>query len=79
MALYGAHRFPVQGDLSLLNKLHTYLLHPGAILMLFLSALGLWGTAIAAVYATALFIMLYMSAYLFLQIITGLLEHNASS
>ena len=72
-------RFPVQGDLSLLNKLHTYLLHPGAIIMLFLGALGLWGTVIGAVYATALFIMLYMSAYLFLQIITGLLEHKSSS
>jgi len=55
------------------------LLHPGAIIMLFLSALGLWGTVIGAVYATALFIMLYMSAYLFLQIITGLLEHKSSS
>ena len=40
---------------------------------------GVWGKSIGAVYATALFIMLYMSAYLFLQVITGLLEHNASS
>ena len=72
-------RFPVQSELNFLNKLHTYLLHPGAIIMLFLGALGLWRTVIGAVYATALFIMLYMSAYLFLQIITGLMEHKSSS
>jgi hypothetical protein len=72
-------RFRIGSDLSFLNKLHTYLLHPGAIIMLFSSAFGAWGKSAGAVYATALFIMLYMSAYLFLQIITGLLEHNASS
>jgi len=47
--------------------------------MLFFGAFGVWGISAGAVYATALFIMLYMSAYLFLQIITGLLEYNASS
>jgi len=72
-------RFPLHGQSTFLNKLHTYLVHPGAVIILFLGALGLWGTAIGAVYATALFIMLYMSSYLFLQTITGLLEHKASS
>ncbi len=72
-------RFRIGSDLRFLNKLHTYLVHPGAIVMLFFGAFGVWGESTGAVYATALFIMLYMSAYLFLQIITGLLEHNASS
>jgi len=71
-------RFRDRGDLSFLNKLHTYFVHPGTIIVLFCGALGLWGTAVDAVYATALFIMLYMSAYLFLQVITGLLEHKTS-
>ena len=72
-------RFRIGSDLSFLNNLHTYLVHPGAIIMLFFGAFGVWGRSIGAVYATALFIMLYMSAYLFLQVITGLLEHNTSS
>ena len=72
-------RIPIRSDLSFLNKLHTYLVHPSSIIMLFFGAFGVWGESTGAVYATALFIMLYMSAYLFLQIITGLLEHNASS
>lgn len=71
-------RFRIGSDLRFLNKLHTYLVHPSAIIMLFSGAFGVWGKSTGAVYATALFIMLYMSAYLFLQIITGLLKHNAS-
>ena len=70
-------RFRQMRNLSLLNKLNTYLVHPSAIIVLFLGAVGVWGNSTGAVYATALFTMLYMSSYLFLQIITGLLDHKA--
>ena len=70
-------RFRIGRDLSFLNKLNTYLIHPSAIIVLLLGAIGVWGNSTGAVYVTALFIMLYMSAYLFLQIIIGLLERNA--
>ena len=70
-------RFHQMQNLSLLNRLNTYLFHPGAIVVLILGAAGIWGDSTGAVYATALFTMLYMSSYLFLQIITGLLDHKA--
>ena len=41
---------------------------------LFAGMIGLWGNLAGAVYLTALFIMLCMSAYLFLQIILDLLD-----
>lgn len=69
-------RFPVWGSLSLLNKVNTAVLHPGSVIVLALGAIGVWGGFIASVYISALFVMLYMSAYLFLQIIIGLLEDN---
>jgi hypothetical protein len=71
-------RFRQMRSLSLLNKVNTYLIHPGAVFVLFLGAAGVWGTSIGAAYVTALFTMLYMSSYLFLQIIIGLLDHKAS-
>ena len=72
-------RFPVWNALSWVNKFHTAVVHPGSAAALLLGSLGLWGSATPAVYVTALLIMLYMSAYLFLQIIVGLLEDSASS
>ena len=71
-------RFSSQSELRLLNKLNTYALHPAAICVLLLGAFGLWGRLTGAVYATALFVMLYMSAYLFLQIVTGFLQGSES-
>jgi len=71
-------RFSSQSELSLLNKLNTYALHPAAIATLLLGAFGLWGSRAGAAYATALFVMLYMSAYLFLQIVTGFLKDSES-
>jgi len=67
-------RFQVWDTLSTLNKLHTVVLHPGSATCLLLGIFGLWGTYTPAVYVTMLFIMLYMSAFLFLQIITDLLD-----
>ena len=72
-------RFQVWDTLSFLNKIHTVVMHPGSVVCLLLGMSGLWGTYTAAVYVTALFIMLYMSAFLFLQIITDLLGHQAGS
>ena len=72
-------RFRVWDSLSFLNKVNTAVLHPGAIIILFAGALGLWGEFTDAVYVTALFIMLYMSAYLFLQIIVDLLDTEMRS
>jgi hypothetical protein len=67
-------RFQVWDTLSTLNKLHTVVLHPGSAICLLLGIFGLWGIYAPAVYVTMLFIMLYMSAFLFLQIITDLLD-----
>lgn len=72
-------RFPVWRDLSLLNKINTTVIHPGSAAMLVLGALGVWDTFTEAVYISALFVMLSMSAYLFLQIIVGLLDQSESS
>jgi len=72
-------RYRIGDALTTLNKLNTYVVHPGTIIALFLGAFGVWGNSVGAVYATALFIMLYMSAYLFLQIITGLLKQKRIS
>lgn len=72
------NRFPVWESLSFLNKANTVVFHPGGAIVLLLGAFGLWGERTAAVYVTALFVMLYMSAYLFLQVIVGLLEDDAS-
>jgi hypothetical protein len=72
-------RFRVWGSLSLLNKVNTAVVHPAAIVLLFAGMIGLWGRFTEAVYVTALFIMLYMSAYLFLQIIIDLLDAQPES
>ena len=72
-------RFLVWNSLSLLNKANTAVLHPGSVIVLFLGAAGVWGRFNAAVYVSALFVMLYMSAYLFLQIIISLLDENQGS
>jgi hypothetical protein len=69
-------RFPVWGSLSWLNKVNTAVLHPGSVIVLVLGAIGVWGKFSASVYISALFVMLCMSAYLFLQIIIDLLEDN---
>ena len=62
-----------------LNKVNTVVVHPGAIILLLTGTLGIWGKFTDAVYVTALFIMLYMSAYLFLQIIVDLLDTEPGS
>ena len=72
-------RFPVWNALSLLNKANTAFFHPASFIVLLLGAFGLWGELVAAVYISALFVMLYMSAYLFLQIIVGLLDESRSA
>lgn len=69
-------RFPIWGSINLVNKLNTAAVHPGAIVLLVLGAFGVWAERADAVYVTALFIMLYMSAHLFLQIIVDLLKHT---
>lgn len=72
-------RFRVWGSLALLNKVNTALVHPAAIISLIVGMTGFWGESTDAVYVTALFIMLYMSAYLFLQIIIDLLDTQPES
>lgn len=72
-------RFKVWGSLNTINKLNTAVLHPVSIVCLLLGAFGVLGAHTSAVYVTALFVMLYMSALLFLQIITGLLDDQAGS
>jgi hypothetical protein len=67
-------RFRVWDTLSAINKLNTVVVHPGSVVCLFLGSIGVWGIYTSAVYVTALFMMLYMSALLFLQIIIGLLD-----
>lgn len=72
-------RFRVWKTLSTINKLNTAVVHPASIVCLFLGSFGVWGMYTSAVYVTALFIMLYMSALLFLQIIIGLLDDQTGS
>ena len=72
-------RFRVWDSLALLNKVNTVLVHPIAFILLFVGMAGFWGKSVGAVYVTALFIMLYMSAYLFLQIIIDLLDTQSES
>ena len=72
-------RFRVWGHLTVMNKLNTTFGHPGSIALLVGGVLGFWGELTDAVYITALFIMLAMSAYLFLQIIVGLLDASTES
>jgi hypothetical protein len=69
----------VWDSLALLNKVNTVLVHPTAFILLFVGMTGFWGESVEAVYVTALFIMLYMSAYLFLQIIIDLLDTQSES
>lgn len=71
-------RFPVWDALSRVNKVNTAVVHPGSALALLLGSFGFWGMATPATYVTALLVMLYMSAYLFLQIIVGLLDDKAA-
>ena len=72
-------RFRVWNSLSLVNKVNTAVVHPATFTSLFAGMLGLWGSLTGAVYLTALFIMLCMSAYLFLQIILELLDTQAET
>ena len=60
--------------MSYLNKFHTYVLHPGSILALIFCGLGFFDETLGAIYATALFITLYMSGYLFYQIVMSFSE-----
>ncbi len=73
------NQFRIWGSLSLLNKVNTAVVHPASIILLLAGMIGLWGRLTEAVYVTALFIMLYMSAYLFLQIIIDLLDTKPES
>jgi hypothetical protein len=72
-------RFPVWGSLSLGNKINTAVIHPASFVSLFAGMIGLWGQLIAPFYLTALFVMLCMSAYLFLQIILELLDSKTDT
>jgi len=60
-------------SMTLLNKLNSYVIHPIAIGALLLSGLGVWGQLVGAVYTTVLFVNLYFSAFLFLQVVAGIL------
>lgn len=71
-------RFRVWRSINLINKLNTAIVHPGSVILLALGALGVWSEWTDAVYVTALFVMLYMSAHLFLQIIVDLLNHQGN-
>ena len=72
-------RFKVWDTLSTTNKVNTAVIHPASVICLLLGTFGVWEKYTSAVYVTALFIMLYMSAFLFLQIITGLLDDQTGS
>ena len=54
-------------------------IQPIAIGALLLSGLGVWGQLVGAVYTTALFVNLCFSAFIFLQIVAGILgdKHKA--
>ena len=60
-------------SMTLQNKLNANVIQPIAIGALLLSGLGVWGQLVGAVYTTALFLNLYFSAFLFLQIVAGIL------
>ena len=69
-------RFRIWGSINLVNKINTAVVHPVSTTLLILGALGVWSEWTDAVYITALFIMLYMSAHLFLQIIVDLMNRQ---
>lgn len=67
-------RFGSIKSLSFLNKFNTYVVHPASIAVLVLGLIGALGDLVGAAYATTLFVMLYMSAYLFFQIVISFLK-----
>lgn len=69
-------QFRVWNSLAFINKVNTAVVHPAALILLFVGMTGYWGKSTEAVYITALFILLYMSAILFLQIIIDLLVNS---
>lgn len=72
-------RFGSTKDLSFLNRFNTYIVHPVSVAVLVLAFSGAWGDRVSAVYATTLFVMLYMSAYLFFQIVINFLKDRKNS
>lgn len=67
-------RFGSWRRLSFLNRFNTYAVHPASVVVLVLGSIGIWGELVSAVYATTLFVMLYMSAYLFFQVVMSVLR-----
>lgn len=74
-----SRRFGSIKRLSFLNRFNTYVVHPVSVAVLVLGLIGAWGDWVSAVYATTLFVMLYMSAYLFFQIVLSFLNDRKSS
>lgn len=72
-------RFGSIQRLSFLNKFNTYVVHPASIAALVLGSIGALGGRVGATYATTLFVMLYMSAYLFFQIVISFLKDRKNS
>jgi hypothetical protein len=72
-------RFGSIEGLSFLNRFNTYVVHPVSVSVLVLGFIGAWGGQVSAVYATTLFVMLYMSAYLFFQIVMSFLKDRKNS
>lgn len=73
------NRFGSIQRLSFLNKFNTYVAHPASIAALLLGLIGVLGDLVSAAYAAALFVMLYMSAYLFFQIVVSFLKDRKNS
>ena len=68
-------RFGVSfADMHITNKINAFMVHPASILGLLSGALGLWGSLVDRVYATAVLIMLFLSGLLFVQIVIALLQ-----
>ena len=61
-------------SLPLLNKLNTFGVHPISILALALGALRIIDTPASWLYVTGLFVMLFLSAQLFIQIVISLIR-----
>lgn len=65
------HRNAVQ-FMSVGNRVNMFLIHPISILCVLSGALGFWGELVGFVYLCAIFVLLIISAYLFLVLVMSL-------
>ena len=63
-------------ELAWTNRINAFVVHPGSIAMLIGTAIGLFGDAAASVYTAALFVMLAMSGFLFVQLTHTLISRR---